>query len=158
MSSPQSIWPTSNHRPVGIFQVGKVTPPTSSHLTEGLYLLMRYIFPENKHKMCLVPICQHQMACHCSLPLKHGFLPFGMLQILCTILVVEKPWLPLKHAMLILVRIFQRNRMESRYGGGAGRGIYFKKLVHAIVGIGKFKLCWTSQQIGNSGRVSVLQS
>ena len=150
-----------NHSPMGTFPPGKTTSPTRSHLTEELYLLVRYMFLENKHKMCLIPTCQCELACHCPLASpEHGFLPFWMLQKSRTILVVEKPCLPPKLAMLVLVRILQRKRMERRYmcTERGGKGICFKKLVHTTVGVGKSELCGASQQVGSSGRVSVLQS
>jgi len=40
-------------------------------------------------------------------------------------------------------------------GGGE---CYFKKLAHVVVGTGKSEICRASQQDGNSGRVSMVQS
>lgn len=66
-----------NHSPMGTFPLGKTTSPTRSHLTEELYLLVRHIFLENEHKICLIPVCQRERACHCPLASpEHGFLPF----------------------------------------------------------------------------------
>lgn len=39
-----------------------------------------------------------------------------------------------------------------------GRGCYFKKLAHVTVGTGKSEIGMASQQAGNSGRVSMVQS
>lgn len=94
VSSPQSLWPTSNHRPMGEISTWRKTHPTRSHLTEEPSPSQDIYFPRNKHKMCLIPLCRCRLAYHCPLPSpKHAFLSFQMLQKSWTILVVEKPWL-----------------------------------------------------------------
>lgn len=73
VSSPQSIWPTSNPRPMGEISTWRKTHPTENDLTEELSPFRRY-FPRNEYKVCLIPLCQRQLAFHHPFPSrKHVF-------------------------------------------------------------------------------------